>query len=539
MNNHDDNGLNTIIGKSSHEGEMNTQLKSHLTSKRMRNLQYITNTHGKSQIQIILILVVLFVVMSLFNSIRQQSATSGSAVYNLGDMADQMEVREDARMDRIRADVEVLERQYGNERYLKDYSVISNRLNEEFRAKLEKDLQSKTKALLMVRGEVTFFNDVLEEAEEKNLSIDDLLKDTKRSIKDLDIYIDAFADIEKKTDTGVWLQLYGQDKDSLFSLGGYIEELEYEFVMSPNRHCTLTYKIVSKEALEGYTLDELRNMQNLDAFLYSGDWIFEGDSFTPNRSKGLFTVEDIQSLLTNLEAKYNEEFIVYKFLDTFNFLCAPVKHPEMKFEVNYDGNDLSMTDQYLSVLTQANLNKQVDTILEKHGLHDRVVYLNAGSRMGWFDYDTSKLNGDITFIVDDHEKVIETSLYYLVEAGEQPDFDTLKKVVEDIQAIYPDIQSKNYRRHDIFVFFYAFTVEKRPVLQALFKSDSLSMWKMPKDPDFLELEAFHVTDRVTDGFNYLYSYGENEDYTLSIGSSIKDYTTEEMILKTKSKSLWR
>jgi hypothetical protein len=233
-----------------------------------------------------------------------------------------------------------------------------------------------------------------------------------------------------------------------------------------------------------------------------------GNSLGTFDSLGLVKDEyrvEVETIIENLHEKYNVmSSEIFELLSRYTFIF---RYKMIDFIV-VSG---VIHDNVGNIFHQKIISDCVNRIIEEEGMADSI---------GQFTYtvtgDDNAIN--IPEALEDIEGYLKSaeiydpqiSLYYLLEEGEEPDYETVRKIINRID----DSIAKEERFFQYYVFFYDMNELDQKTQLILFKeadqsgfnkaSGGLSNWQARS----------HVVDSDHDCFSFLYTFGKKREGVL-------------------------
>ncbi len=238
----------------------------------------------------------------------------------------------------------------------------------------------------------------------------------------------------------------------------------------------------------------------------------------------------IKKGIKEIEERHNEDIVyLYENPNNGKEVFALKSDLSLRFEVDITHGH----SKYPAVMAQKMITKRIRDIVNEHEVSDKIVTFSTVEYQYKVTSELVKMNIDFKDNVDDLDfvnnfvpKGTQTTLYYLLEIEEEPDYEILKSIIEDYQEVYPDQEGKYF---NVFVYFVRLPEQKREIVVDLFEDKDQTEYSFLIDKPGLDLEHMNIVRTDHEGFRFIDIYGEFEDYIFRANKEVKDKTINEFI----------
>lgn len=360
------------------------------------------------------------------------------------------ELRENQIEEISLSEQQMLDLDFADDLYLKDYSEVLRRLTIESNAyhrELYKEYLDESDILMT---ELFLYNYILNEAMTNNLSFSDIMNNHPEMVKEIRVYNFRFSDV-LDINNFEETELYERSRFSVLKRKLYEEENEIHklfWMIYTNEYEAIDYDVMSPILLKAELAEKAKGNYYLDL---SRESIYYYGCPVDTLS--------ISDDIKELKEKYNEEFFYLYTLDKRKYF-APIDNPELVFEAN------SIGDRYLTVLAQYKLSKAINEIIDKYGYDDVVYFLFPDYSLEYgLNINDIELDEDVLY----KGKQFELSLYLLANDFEKFNHQVFLDVVFELEKVFNEKLDLVF-----YCFVYELDNDRKPVVKKVFDSNPMT-----------------------------------------------------------------
>lgn len=451
----------------------------------------------------------ILMALIVFGTSLSGCGSSDDAVESLSYYEIQQQEKEEkaAHLEKIRTTKkEDLTKMYKDGLWKEDFSEVKKRLDQEFEAYLEDDLEPLTGIPLYVESENEYYNSALKTAQEENLSIEYMLENSAECIRNYKFNLYDFED-----------DFFEEAYEAR------IKEIQETFPKRDDQKILFKHYTFREKALDEKSGEE---------------WELTPDAFRilVRNFFGKYHKKTADNVLEVLKNKYNEDFIfrydlrsLSKNNDGFH-VCQSVEDPEILFEdqITDTNSSLSKMDKYLAAVSQKYMYELIEEILVEEGLDDRVVSFTVPGGYDWTDidntpYDMSQVNTRddvLTLLNDGFLGDYDINLIYMKDQDEEVDYEKVMAATKRIMDLINSgtkVSTDGKLRDNGFLYIYNLPEGDHEVVKYLFERDRITENYFRPMKSFYDLKNFWVKRVETDGFHYLDVFGAKEKEYWMVG----------------------